>query len=59
MLKGDVIIGADGIHSVTRTEVLGGDALVAKRSGHSAYRTLVSPLSSTGLEAELTVAPNS
>lgn len=37
-----MIIAADGIHSVARTAVLG-DQLIAKRSGHSAYRALVSP----------------
>lgn len=44
VLRADVIVGADGIHSVARTEVLGGEPLIAKRSGHSAYRTLVSRL---------------
>lgn len=39
-LHADVIIGADGIHSVARTAVLG-QQLVANRSGHSAYRSLV------------------
>ncbi|GAA6022639.1 hypothetical protein JCM8202_005029 [Rhodotorula sphaerocarpa] len=39
-LHADVIIGADGIHSVARTAVLG-QQLVANRSGHSAYRSLI------------------
>ncbi|KAK4334659.1 hypothetical protein RTBOTA2_003395 [Rhodotorula toruloides] len=37
---GEVIKAADGIHSVARTAVLG-DQLIAKRSGHSAYRALI------------------
>ncbi|ORY90089.1 hypothetical protein BCR35DRAFT_317057 [Leucosporidium creatinivorum] len=40
ILKADVLVGADGIHSIARTAVLGYD-LVAKRSGHSAYRMLI------------------
>lgn len=35
-----MIVGADGIHSVARTAVLGCEN-VAVPSGHSAYRTLV------------------
>ncbi|GAA5973885.1 hypothetical protein JCM8115_002516, partial [Rhodotorula mucilaginosa] len=38
-IHADVIIAADGIHSVGRTAVLG-QKLVANRSGHSAYRAL-------------------
>ncbi|BGO99599.1 hypothetical protein RTG_01864 [Rhodotorula toruloides ATCC 204091] len=40
VIKADVIVAADGIHSVARTAVLG-NQLVAKRSGHSAYRALI------------------
>lgn len=36
----DVIVAADGIHSVARAAVLGAD-ISAKPSGHSAYRALV------------------
>ncbi|TKA50234.1 hypothetical protein B0A53_06334 [Rhodotorula sp. CCFEE 5036] len=39
-IHADVIIAADGIHSVGRTAVLG-QKLVANRSGHSAYRALI------------------
>lgn len=41
VLSADVIVAADGIHSIGRTAVLG-QKLVANRSGHSAYRALVS-----------------
>jgi salicylate hydroxylase len=40
VVKGDILIGADGIHSVARTAVLG-QKRIARRSGHSAYRCLV------------------
>ncbi|GAA6018942.1 hypothetical protein JCM10207_009208 [Rhodosporidiobolus poonsookiae] len=39
-LKADVIVAADGIHSVGRTAVLG-EQLIAQRSGYSAYRALI------------------
>ncbi|GAA5984663.1 hypothetical protein JCM10908_003448 [Rhodotorula pacifica] len=39
-IQADVIVAADGIHSVGRAAVLG-QKLVAKRSGHSAYRALI------------------
>ncbi len=39
-LTADVIVGADGIHSVTRTAVLGRE-LLAQPSGFSAYRCLI------------------
>ncbi|POY74198.1 hypothetical protein BMF94_2772 [Rhodotorula taiwanensis] len=40
VLSADVIVAADGIHSIGRTAVLG-QKLVANRSGHSAYRALI------------------
>ncbi|KAM0753464.1 FAD/NAD(P)-binding domain-containing protein [Meredithblackwellia eburnea MCA 4105] len=40
VVKGDLIIGADGIHSVVRTAVLGNKS-IAQPSGHSAYRLLI------------------
>lgn len=40
VLKADVLIAADGIRSVIQREVIG-DSLVAKPSGHSAYRCLI------------------
>lgn len=40
-VQGDLIVGADGIHSKVRTAVLG-HHLIAQPSGHSAYRCLVS-----------------
>lgn len=40
-LRADVIIAADGIHSIARTAVLGEQSF-AQPSGHSAYRALVS-----------------
>lgn len=49
-LHADVIIAADGIHSVGRTAVLG-QKLVANRSGHSAYRALVSLAVCSGFRA--------
>lgn len=39
-IPADVIVGADGIHSVTRTAVLGRE-LIAQSSGFSAYRCLI------------------
>ncbi|ORY86668.1 hypothetical protein BCR35DRAFT_302383 [Leucosporidium creatinivorum] len=39
-LQADVIVAADGIHSVARSAVLG-EELIAKQSGHSAYRALI------------------
>ncbi|KAI5477314.1 zeaxanthin epoxidase [Pseudohyphozyma bogoriensis] len=40
VLSADVIIGADGIHSVTKEAVLG-EKHTASPSGHSAYRCLI------------------
>lgn len=41
-MQADLIIGADGIKSEVRNTVLGGsEKLVAKPSGHSAYRALI------------------
>lgn len=40
VMKADVLIAADGIRSVIQREVIG-DSLVAKPSGHSAYRCLI------------------
>ncbi|GAA5945984.1 hypothetical protein JCM3775_003607 [Rhodotorula graminis] len=40
VLTADVIVAADGIHSVARAAVVGSD-LSAKASGHSAYRALI------------------
>ncbi|SGY47476.1 BQ5605_C001g00535 [Microbotryum silenes-dioicae] len=40
VLKADIIIGADGIHSILRTEILGAKR-IAQPSGHSAYRCLI------------------
>lgn len=40
VIEGDVIIGADGIHSITRTAVIG-QQRIAQPSGHSAYRCLI------------------
>ncbi|KAL1894197.1 hypothetical protein Sste5346_005983 [Sporothrix stenoceras] len=40
-IQGDVIIGADGVHSTARTKVSGGNILT-KSSGKSAFRFLVS-----------------
>jgi salicylate hydroxylase len=39
--KGDLVIGADGIHSVVRTAVVGEDAPLPKPTGVSAYRLLL------------------
>lgn len=39
--EADLVIGADGIHSVTRDAVIG-TRKIAQPSGHSAYRCLVS-----------------
>ncbi|TNY24092.1 hypothetical protein DMC30DRAFT_420671 [Rhodotorula diobovata] len=39
-ITADVIVAADGIHSVARAAVIGSD-LSAKPSGHSAYRALI------------------
>ncbi|KAM0793765.1 hypothetical protein ACM66B_001183 [Microbotryomycetes sp. NB124-2] len=39
-VRGDVIVGADGIHSVTRAAILG-EKIVAQPTGHSAYRCLI------------------
>ncbi|GJN88253.1 hypothetical protein Rhopal_001218-T1 [Rhodotorula paludigena] len=39
-IAADVIVAADGIHSVARAAVLGAD-ISAKPSGHSAYRALI------------------
>lgn len=39
-MSADVIVGADGIHSIVRDAVLG-KALPAEPSGHSAYRLLI------------------
>ncbi|RYP29683.1 hypothetical protein DL767_006635 [Monosporascus sp. MG133] len=40
-VQGDVVIGADGVHSVARAKVPGGN-ITAKPSGKSAFRFLVS-----------------
>ncbi|SCV74180.1 BQ2448_6612 [Microbotryum intermedium] len=40
VLQTDIIVGADGIHSVLRTEILGAER-IAQPSGHSAYRCLI------------------
>ena len=39
-IKADLIIAADGIRSAVQKSVIG-DTLVAKPSGHSAYRCLI------------------
>jgi salicylate hydroxylase len=39
--QGDIIIGADGIHSVVRTSVLGSEASQPQPTGTSAYRLLL------------------
>jgi salicylate hydroxylase len=41
VFKGDLIIGADGIHSIVREHVLGGD-FSPPPTGHSAFRFLLS-----------------
>ncbi|KAI1616482.1 hypothetical protein EDD37DRAFT_618243 [Exophiala viscosa] len=40
VVKGDVVVGADGVHSLTRTRIPGGDAQVFP-SGKSAFRFLI------------------
>lgn len=40
-VQGDVIIGADGVHSIARRKVPGGADVTAKSSGKSAFRFLV------------------
>lgn len=41
VFKGDLVVGADGVHSMVRTHVLGAADISPSPSGHSAYRFLV------------------